>query len=226
MVTLITCYPPSPLLSEGSCSQVWELSWGGRWSLGLNQYLPWSQLLRAISMSFTKWLYWPQEKIIARDKCPLWHVALSRALEGLLSLLCGCGGDVSGYGVGELVYSSPEVDGGMPKGASVCVCEWERYWALKLLGHPTSKSCVGIRWGCEIWTRSGLLWDAGFFPLPLFLGPRDDGEASFPIPFFNHLLQELSKMKMNGQCQPQAPGNVKEEDNWRHWCQSRSWETS
>ena len=109
----------------------------------------------------------------------------------------------------------------------LCVCVWKRErLGSELLGHPNSKSCVGIRWGCEIWTRSGLLWDAGFFPLPLFLGPRDDGEASFPVPFFNHLLQELSKMKMNGQCQPQAPGNVKEEDNWRHWCQSRSWETS
>ena len=37
---------------------------------------------------------------------------------------------MSGYGVGELVYSSPEVDGGMPKGACVCVCERERDWAL------------------------------------------------------------------------------------------------
>ena len=40
---------------------------------------------------------------------------------------------MSGYGAGGgrwLVYSSPEVDGGMPKGASVCVCERERDWAL------------------------------------------------------------------------------------------------
>ena len=52
-----------------------------------------------------------------------------------------------------------------------------------------------------------------FFLCFFFLGPGDDGEASFPGFFFIHLLQDLTKMKMNGQCQPQAPGNVKEEDN-------------
>ena len=52
-------------------------------------------------------------------------------------------------GVEGLVYSRLGLDGGMPKGASecvcvcVCVCVKERL-GPELLGHPTSKSYVGI----------------------------------------------------------------------------------
>ena len=55
---------------------------------------------------------------------------------------------MSGCGEG-LVYSRLGLDGGMPKGASacvcvcVCVCVKERL-GPELLGHPTSKSYVGI----------------------------------------------------------------------------------